>query len=165
MKTKTLMQYLVEDDYSAFMRFAHSSAVLAVDESDEVSFYEKAPENWALTLINSKAPSYEAEKAIIRYQSVAVLSLCRIQWGVYHKSIMWALEEGSSEDAEKIVDSLKAKPAPQAEVAMIRRCESQLFKLWLNKFGELDEEAEKLINEDASLWSLKNDYINWQLSQ
>ena len=164
MRTKTLMEYLVQDDYSAFLRFVHSDKVLSATDADQEDFYSRAPHNWAMTLVNSLAPSPSVEKAIVKYQETDVVSLLAIKWKLYPKTIRWAFEEGTTEEAEKVLAVIKEK-TPELEVAMLKRAELELFKEWLDKFGELEDEAEKLINDDISLTTLKSYYIDWELSR
>ena len=164
MRTKTLMEYLVENDYSAFLRFVHSDKVLSATDTDQENFYTRAPHDWAMTLVNSLPPSPSIEKTIVKYQDEEVLSLLAIKWKLYPRTIRWAFEEGTSEDAEKILAVIKEK-TPELEVSMLKRAELELFKEWLNKFGELEDEAEKLINDDIRLTTLKSYYIDWELSR
>lgn len=164
MRTRTLMEYLAEGDYSAFLRFVHSSRVFSVTDVDQENFYVEAPQQWAMTLVNSLAPSPSVEKAIVKYQDEEVLSLLAIKWKLYPKTIRWAFEEGTSDEAEKMLSVIKEKSS-DIEIAMLKRAELELFKQWLTKFGELDDEAEKLINEDISMSALKSYYIDWEISR
>ena len=165
MANKTLMEYLAESDYSALLRFVHSTATNGIDDKDAADFYRDAPEDWKQTVLNSCAPGPEAEKAIVLYGSDETVHLLRVRHGFYPQTLLWALNEGTPEAAMRVVKALKNKPSSEVEVAMLKRGESELFKLWIEKFHYLDEEAEKLINEDARLWSLKNTYIDYQTSR
>jgi len=165
MRTKTLKDSLLQGDYAEFVRFLHSSKMNMVASDDEVYFYINAPEEWIEALLSSYAPSRRAERAILQYRSEKILNFSSSLWRLYPQTIIWALREGSPEEAEKIVNVLPDKPSPEAEVAMLRRSELELFKLWLEKFGELEDDAERLINEDPNLASLKSHYIDWELSR
>lgn len=157
---KTLNEYLAEGDYSAFARFLQTSQIHQISGDDEYDFFVNAPEHWAEALVSAVAPSRRAEKAIVKYQPQGVLDLLVSLWKPYPRTILWAFKEGSPEDALKVVNALRDKPAEEAEVALVKRGELELFKLWIEKFGELDEEAEKLLNEDPQLTALKSYYID-----
>ena len=163
MKRKDLLGVLAEGDYAVFMDFLHSNAVCNVSDADLVEFYRRAPENWKQTLLNRQAPGVEAEKTIMAYASVDTVHLLRVLYGFYPQTVLWAFKEGDEQTAQKVLSCLKDKPSSEVEVVMLKRGESELFKLWIKKFKALDEEAEKLINEDPRLWSLKNDYIEMSM--
>jgi len=165
MMYKNLNEYVAEGDYSGFMAFIQSSKISNISAEDEYDFYTNAPAQWAEMLISVQAPSRRGEKAIIKYQNKEVLSLVVSLWKFYPRTILWAFREGTAEEAEKVLYALNDKPSSEAEVAMLRRGELELFKLWLEKFGELEDEAEKLINEDPNLASIKSHYIDWELSR
>ena len=163
-KNKTLMEYLTEGDYSAFLRFAHSDAVLGATDVDQENFYISAPTDWALTLINSLAPSPETERTIVKYQNEEVVHLLAVKWKLYPRTIRWAFEEGTDEDAEKVLAVIKEKTS-DIEVSLVRRGSLELFKIWLKKFKTLDEDAEKILNEDPNLSCLLSFYIDWELTR
>ncbi len=159
-KSKTLCEYLTEGDYASFLRFVHSSSVLAIDETDECDFYRDAPERWAKTLLNSHAPSPAVERVIMLYHSSEMISFTNIKWIFYPSSMTWAFSEAPIDVAEKVLDALHYKPNSEIEVAMLKRADLELLKAWLDKFHYLDEDAEALINEDPNLSGLKSYYID-----
>lgn len=150
-------------DYADLLKFAHSSAALGITDAEAVEFYTTAPSEWQQTLVNSCAPSMEAEKAIVLYGDDDVFHLLCVRHGLYPQTIEWAMQEGSPEVAERVVKALKERPSAKAEILMLRRGESELFKLWLQKFYNLEDEAERVLNEDPSLQPLLSLYIDLQL--
>lgn len=159
-KSKTLCEYLTEGDYASFLRFIHSSHVLAIEETDECDFYRNATKRWAKTLLNSHAPSPAVERVIMLYHSSEMISFTAIKWNLYPSSLIWAFAEAPIDVAQKVLDALRYKPATEVEVAMLKRADLELLKAWLDKFNTLDEESEALINDDQNLSSLKSYYID-----
>ena len=161
---KTLCEYLGERDYAQFLKFTQSSRVHNIDPDDEANFYINAPKRWAEALICAVAPSVRAEKAIIRYQNRQVLELTNRLWRIYPQNIRWTFSEGIENDAEKVISVLKEKPDQDAEALLVKRGNLELFKIFLDKFGSLEEDTEKLLHEDAGLTCLLSFYVNRELS-
>jgi len=165
MSNLTLLGILAEGDYAKLMQFAHSSAIHDINDDDAATFYREAPDEWKKTLLNICPPGVEAEKAIVTYGDEALVHLLRVRHGLYPKTILWAFKEGDTESAEKVLSCLKHKPSEEVEAAMLRRGELELFKAWLIKFGDLEDDSEKLLCEEVGLASLKSYYIDRQIQK
>jgi hypothetical protein len=148
--------------YAELLEFVHSSAVNAISDEDAVKFYENAPSEWQQTLLNTCPPSPRAEKTIVLYGDDNVFNLLSLLYGLYPKTIEWAMAQDSPEIAERVVKSLKEKPDTHIEELMVRRGEGELLKLWVRKFKCLDDEAERILNQEPSLNSLLHLYIEMQ---
>lgn len=165
MKKLTLLGILAENDYAKLIKFAHSSAVHSISDDDAATFYRDAPDNWKQTLLNACAPGLEAEKVIVSYGDGSLVNLLCIRHGIYPQTVLWAFKHGDAQTAERVLSCLKHKPDEKAEVAMAKRGELELFKLWLDKFGDLEDDTEKLLCEDPTLSTLKSYYIDRQISK
>ena len=150
--------------YADLLKFAHSSAALSITDEDAIRFYENSPEDWKQALLNMVPPSPEVEKTIIRYGDEETVNLLRIRHGFYPETIEWAMEQESPDIAEVVVKNLKKRPSAKAEVQMVRRGEAELLKLYIAKFHFLEDDAERVINEDPRLYSLLQLYLDMRLS-
>lgn len=160
---KTLSGLLAENNYPAFLKLVHSSKVHAVTEEDISSFLVDAPEDWKQTLFNVMAPSKRVEIEILRYSTPSTISLVKSRWGLYEESVLWAMENASDEVAEALILSMSERLDSEGEVLLLKRKNLELFKIYLQKFNHLEEDAERLINEDSSLFVLKSYYIEQQM--
>lgn len=161
---KNLCQYLLEGDYAGFLRFVHSSAVHSISETDAISFYEQADENWVIALLQEQSPSSKVEKVIIKYNSSSVVEMLYRLWKFYPATIEWAFRQENADVTEKVLNCLEDKsqrPSEEAEVAFVKQGNDELFKLYLEKFGELTDGAEKVLNEDPMLYPLLSTYIDY----
>lgn len=148
--------------YADLLKFVHSTAALSITDEDAIRFYENSPEDWKQTLLNIVPPSPEVEKTIIRYGDEETVNLLRIRHGFYPETIEWAMKEGSPDVAEAIVKNLKERLSAVAEELMVRRGEAELFKMYLEKFKYLEDDVEKVLNQDPALNSLLQLYIDLQ---
>lgn len=150
--------------YADLLKFAHSSAALSITDEEAIKFYTDSPEDWKQTLLNLVPPSPEVEKTIIQYGDEETVNLLRIRHGFYPETIEWAMEQESPSIAEMVVKNLKERPSAKVEVQMVRRAEAELLKLYIAKFYFLEDDAERVINEDPRLYSLLQLYLDMRLS-
>lgn len=148
--------------YADLLQFVHSSAALAISDEEAVKFYTDAPEQWKQTLLNACPPSPEVEKAIVRYGDEETIHLLGVIHGFYPETVAWAMRQEFPDIAETVVKNLKDKPSSNIEELMVRRCDADLLRLWLKKFRVLDDDAEKILNQDPTLNSLLQLYIELQ---
>ena len=165
MKNLKLLDILAEGDYAKLMQFAHSSAIHDINDNDAATFYREAPDEWKKTLLNACEPGFEAEKAIVAYGNDALVHLLRVRHGLYPKTILWAFKDADTESAERVLSCLKHKPSEEVEIAMLKRGELELFKAWVIKFGDLEDDSEKMLCEDIKLATLKSWYIDRQIQK
>jgi len=167
MKKKTdLLQILAEGDYAKLVWLINSSWIHRITDEEACAFYQNAPEDWVVTLLERHQLSPKVERVVITYNSAEVVATLYRTSGFFHETIEWAFEQSDEDITEKVLNCLEYpyhRPSPKAEVAFVKRGNSELFKLYLEKFGDLCEEAEKLLNEDSRLSSLLSIYVNREL--
>ena len=149
-------------DYADLLEFVHSSAANNITDEEAIRFYEKAPGHWQQTLLNICPPSPDVEQAIVLYGDDEVFNLLVIRYGLYPQTIEWAMVQESPEVAERVIKSLKERPSVKAEELMVRRGESELLKTYVEKFHYLEEDAERILNQEPALNSLLHLYIELQ---
>ena len=132
-------------DYQELLEALRSDVVISTE--DAVKFYATASEEWKQTLLNARPPSPEVEKAVITYGNEDTVHLLGVLYGLYEQTIEWALREGSTEIAKKVVSCLKKRPNLCAEELLIRRNEPQLFKMYVEKFCYLEYHGEQLLKQ------------------
>ena len=148
--------------YDDLLEFIHSSAANNITDEEAIKFYENAPSSWQQTLLNVCPPSPEVEKVIVNYGDEDTVHLLRVRYGFYPQTIEWAMAQDSPEVAERVVKNLKTKPNSHIEELMVRRGESELLRLWVEKFHHLDDDAERVLNQEPALNSLLHLYIELQ---
>lgn len=150
--------------YADLLQFVHSTAALSITDAEAIRFYTDSDEEWKQTLLNACPPSPEVEKVIVKYGDADTIHLLSVRYGFYPETIAWAMKEGSPDVAEAVVKNLKGRPSAAAEELMVRRGEAELLKLYLKKFKYLEDDAEKVLNQDPALNSLLQLYIDLQSS-
>lgn len=150
------------NSYADLLQFVHSPAALNISDEEAIRFYTDSDEDWKQTLLNACPPSPEVEKAIVNYGEADTIHLLGVRHGFYPQTIEWAMKEGSPDVAEAIVKNLKERPSATAEELMVRRGEAELFKMYLKRFKYLEDDAEKVLNQDPALNSLLQLYIDLQ---
>jgi hypothetical protein len=150
------------NSYADLLQFVHSTAALNISDEEAIRFYTDSDEDWKQTLLNACPPSPEVEKAIVKYGEADTIHLLGVRYGFYPSTIEWAMKEGSPDVAEAIVKNLKERLSAVAEELMVRRGEAELFKMYLKRFKYLEDDAEKVLNQDPALNSLLQLYIDLQ---
>ena len=158
-KKKSLSSICTYDELLVFVR---SNAALNITDEDAVHFYINEPEHWKQALLSVCQPSPEVEKVIVNYSDGdTVRLLCRLH-GLYPQTIEWAMRDGTPDVAEVVVKHLEERPDSKIDELTVRRREPALRKLYVKKFGSLEDDAERVLNEDHRLNSLLQLYIDLQ---
>jgi len=162
---QSLIQVTTSGDYVSFAQLVFRENLKNVSKEEFEEFYKIAPSNWAMTVLESTAPSVEEQMIIIKYQDARVLDFCARLYGIYGKTAFKVFQEGSDEECKKLIAALKTKPSAEVERALIDRGDAELFELWLDKFKNLEEDNERLINEELFYAGFKNIYIDYIINE
>lgn len=162
---QSLIQVTTSGDYVSFAQLVFREKLKGVSKEDFEQFYEIAPSNWAMTVLEKTAPSVEEQVIIVKNQDARVLNFCARLYGIYGKTVSQILRKGSDDDVKRVIAALRSKPSAEVEKELIERSDIDLFELWLNKFKSLEEDNERLICEDISFSHLKNVYIDFIINE
>lgn len=163
MEKKKLLNFLKENDEAGFQNFLKSLDIGSVSDNEETQFFRIAPLKWQKAYLYVIYPSPAAERVLMVSGTPEMLEFSQKQWGFFTENVCWALENASNIVCGKVVAALSERPNEAVELAMIKRKNVSLFKLWLEKFKTLSEEAERMLHEHNEFEVLKTAYIEIQL--
>lgn len=163
MKKKLLMGLLQQRDFAMFKKLLlqGTETLLQTDSNDEARFFAKAPVQWLSLYLDNISPSPKAERVLMLKRCKKLFEQSCYNWGIFDENMTYAIQECSIKLCIIIIKNLRTKPTANAEIAMLNRNNIQLFCLWLSKFDELSEDAERMLEERTDLQTFKTMYINW----
>lgn len=165
MKKTSLLTILKEKDFPQYLRFIKKMDIGKITEEEETEFFKTAPEDWRYNYICVTYPRVAAEKCLMLNGTLETLKKTYELWGFWEENVNWLFLSAGHETCKKVLSCITNRPSAEAEVLMLKRNSRELLTMWLNKYHCLSDEGEKLINEDFSLYQLKNFYIDQQLEE
>ena len=165
MKNTNLLDILKENDSSKYLQFLQTMDLGKITEEEETEFFKKAPEDWCYNYICVTYPRVSSERCLMLKATSQTLQKSYDLWGFWDENINWMFLSAGHETCKKVLSCITYRPSEEAEVLMLKRNSRELLIMWLNKYHYLSEEGEKLINEDFSLYQLKNFYIGHQIEE
>lgn len=157
----TLLSVLKSKDEKRFLAYlrriqGYGSAITTEDLS---KFMTEAPESWKRRFVKLYYPNHLVERVMMVHSSLETLKVYYHMWHFRPKNLCWAMRSARLDIAENVVRCLEGRQDSEVEEAMLERGDAALFMLWIEKFGELGEDAERRINEENQFSYLKNLYI------
>ncbi len=154
-----LLSLVRSDDWMGFREYLKTTRVNEVNPKEEVRFLKIGPKNWKEAFLRDRWPSSPAEKFLMKAGSQKLLELTYTYWGFSEENLIWAFKEASFFICRRVLACLKEQPAESVELAMLWRKDTEILKLWLEKFGELSETAEKML-EACDFQTMKSAYVD-----
>ena len=165
MKKTNLLAILKEKNFPKYLQFLKTMDIGKITEEEETEFFKTAPEDWRYNYICVTYPRIASEKCLMVNGTLDTLKKSYELWSFWEDNINWLFLSASHETCKKVLSCISHRPSEEAEVLMLKRNSRELLTMWLNKFHNLSDGGEKLINEDFSLYQLKNFYIDQQLEE
>lgn len=162
---ENLIDILKNEDYRGFKAFIRSDKIARVSCNEELEFFKTAPEHWQKAYLNTMWMQPQSERCLMITGSQDVLRWSYKSWGFWRENVLWAFSTASPSTCLKVLMCYDEYPGAEMELAMIRRNDLQLLKVWLEKYHELGEDAERYLEEQPRAAALKNEYINYVISR
>lgn len=162
-RNRSLVSILKEGDYQGFRQFLRDH-IGNVSEQEETEFFKKAPEHWKRAYIKRIWPQPVSERCLMISGGKEALQLLYDMWGFWQENLLWVFENGSIGACRRVLSCLREVPTDEVEEAMLKRKDIELLHMWLDKFGELCEDSERMLEEQMCLQSMKTAYIDYELS-
>lgn len=162
---KSLIDILKNGDYRGFKEFIRSDKMGHVRESEEIEFFKTAPEHWQKAYLKVMWPQPHSEKCLMITGTQEVLKWSCREWGFWRENVLWAFFTASPSIASKVLKCFDEYPGADAELAMIRRNDVNLLKVWLEKYHTLSEDSERYLEERPEAQSMKSEYVDYTLAR
>ena len=162
---KSLIDILKSRDYLGFKEFLHSDNMGKVRSNEEMEFFKTAPEHWQKAYLKVMWPLPQSEKCLMIAGSESLLKWSYKTWGFWRENVLWAFFTASPATCLKVFKCYDEYPGAEAELAIIRRNDVSLLRVWLEKFHSLGEDAERYLEERREAQTLKSEYVNYTLAR
>ncbi len=134
-------------------------------EEEEFYFFKETSKKWQKAYIEIECLFPKTERWLMATASLDLLKKSYEKWGFFEKNLEWVFSQTSETVCQKILSVITNIPGDEVEKAMLQRQDTELLILWLKKFKELSEEAERLLEEKAEYQSLKRVYIDFMVEK
>lgn len=165
MKAVHFLEILKENDLAKFENFLKNMEIGEVDSKDEVEFFREAPEDWKQKYIEVSYPCPASERVLMVLGEPETLKKSYDLWGFWDENVNWIFVSGTHDVCKKVLTCMTYQPSCEAEILMLKRNSRELLSIWLEKYGSLSEDGEKLLHEESGLQHLKSIYIDEQIKK
>lgn len=165
MDRKSILDMLKEQNLEEFKAFVISDQIAQVDDNEEVEFFKSAPAEWQEVYLDKMWPKPKSERCLMITCDKNLLKLTHDSWGFWGENLIWALQSRPVAQCRVILSCLTDNPGEEAEIAMLRRNDTDMLHIWLRKFKSLSNAGEQFMENSLELQTLKSEYINMMLSK